>query len=86
MQHCAQCFFAVFAASINHSLRHFVFFFFLITTSKEVLGKGLFLKLVTRNSISTDKPKVNIAPISPLSLLQCSCYGYLRLLKATRTN
>ena len=36
-------FFAVFGVSINYSLRQFVFFFFLITTSKEVLGKGLFL-------------------------------------------
>ena len=79
-------FFCCFAASINHYLRQFVFFFFLITTSKEVLGKGLFIKLVTRNSTSTDKPSVNIALISPLSLLQCSFYEYLKLLKATGTN
>ena len=53
MQHCAQCFFCCFAASINHYLRQFVFFFFLIMTSKEVLGKGSSLKLVTHNSTST---------------------------------
>ena len=65
MQHCAQCFFAVFAASINRSLRHFVFFFFLITTSKEVLGKGLFLKLVTRNSIQLTNLRSTLRPFHP---------------------
>ena len=44
--------------------------------SKEVLGKGPFLKLVTHNSTSTDKPKADFALMSP----------YLKLVKATCTN